>query len=178
MIWKAIISGVIGGGLISSFIALFALYQIIKRNTREAFFKCLEGYFKVMEYKSEAITSKKYSAYFFYYRALLDLQWSEYQMWLRNSIPDAPYRIWLELRNKQYNGTPKNCVDDLYNSEKKIGYKVVWEKLLQEGYYSVKDPFVEHMNLVHHGKLDVALDQKYSKYKHKLISALFRRFNK
>lgn len=177
MSWEPIISGIIGGGLISSLIALFMLFQIKEGNTREAFFKCLDEYFKIMDYRSKAIIDKKCETYFDYYRALFDLQWSEYHMWLRGSIPDTPYRIWIELRNRQYLEKCQECINEVGKAEN-TNYRIVWERLLKESYYTAKDPFVAHMNLVHEGKFDEAMNEKYEHYKFKPMIRLRKRLNR
>lgn len=176
MVWQSVISGIIGGGLFSSLIALLALTQIIRRNTREAFFKCLDGYFKVMEYRSKATNDNKCYAYFDYYRALFDLQWSEYQMWLRNSIPDKPYRVCIEMRHSQYGKEYYGYKSE--NGENTASYRIAWERLLKESYYNTNDPFVAHMKLLHEGKFDDAMNEKYAKHKFKFMAKLYKRLNR
>lgn len=177
MIWQAIISGIIGGGLISSIIALLTLLQVKKTNTLEAFFKCLEGYLKIMDYRSIAIKEKNFYSYLDYYRALFDLQWSEYQMWLRDTIPDGPYRVWLGLRYGQYCEESLELNDCVEGVADTISYRLVWERLLSKNYFEEKDPFRAHMELVHEGNLDDAMNQKYEKYKFSIFKKIRKRIN-
>ena len=40
------------------------------------------------------------------------------------------------------------------------------------------DPFVAHMDLVHEGKLDDAINEKYAKHKFKFMTKLHKRLNR
>jgi hypothetical protein len=156
---QATIAGFLGGGVFSALFSYLTYREHWKRNIGDAFFGCLEAYYKVMEYHTKAEIEKSFEGYFTYFRALFDLQWSEYQMWLLGYLQDKPYKAWCSARYNDYSLVEISSTD-AYGQSFPISYKIVWDKLIKDGYYSSNDSFISHMTLVHAGRIEDALRER------------------
>lgn len=159
-----LIQGVLGGGLMSAIIGALMYREHRKRNIREGLFKSLDGYLAVQKNYARALQDKSFSSYMFYFRTLIDLHWSEHQIWLRDALSDVPYKAWLYARYVDYKQPAIKC-EPGPQGETLVSYRIVWKKLIEDGYFIGSHPFVEHMNLVHEGLVDQALREKYKHYK-------------
>ena len=152
------ITGIVGGGVFSAAFAYVNLRLTRRRDCRETLFKCLDAYNKVMDYKAKTRAEHTYDAYLDYYRALFDLHWTEYQMWMEDAVKPKHYRAWLNARKMSYLAPATTVL--VNHVATPISYRIVWDCLLQNGYFERSDPFVGHMELVHAGRIEEALGKE------------------
>jgi hypothetical protein len=156
--WHIVLSVILGGGIVG----FVSVLQNMARNFREGLFKCLEGYWTVMKFKADAESTgkeetEKISSYHNYYRSLFDLQWSEYQLWRRYSLHQGTYSEWLKQRRNQY---LNDSAGFTAKNGSLVNYKSVWDELKKQNYFDANDPFIQHLELVHEGKITEALKQR------------------
>ena len=153
-------------GVAAAIIASLQLVNARRQTLRDGLFKCFEGYLKVMEYKSKALEAERkpprekqdeYQRFEDYYRSLFDLQWTEYYLWRNRPIRDKPYRQWLMQRSKQYKLT--EVARQHGATAEPISYALVWNSLRTE-YFEPNDPFLVHVDNVHAGNVDAAIQER------------------
>jgi hypothetical protein len=155
------VKALITGGAFAAVITIVSYIQTRQRDVRDGLFKAFESYLRVMDYREAAVDINTYETWHHYYRAMFDLQWSEFYAWRAGAIPDAPYKMWLQQRMRQYEkGETKVVAKD-----KKISYKIVWDELSKSHnnpipYFEPEDDFVAHMKHVHNNKLNKAMSMK------------------
>ncbi len=149
--WSNFFSILFGGFIVG----LASVFQNLGRGRREGLFKCLESYWQVMKFRAEAEEKLTYEKYYDYYRALFDLQWSEYQLWKRYSLPTSAYREWIKQRRRDYNKPAVQRQRRDTNTMENISYKMVWDDLIKDSYYDAKDPFIAHLEKIHDNRLPI-----------------------
>jgi hypothetical protein len=122
------------------------------RDQRDALFKAFDSYLKIRDLRAKATASKIDEDWQEYYRALFDLQWSEYYIWREGALADKPYRVWLEQHYSMFEKDEKPAGA--------AGYRAAWKSLCDASYFGVGDAFVRHMNAVHRGKINQALIER------------------
>jgi hypothetical protein len=167
-LWFEFLKALVTGGAIAAVFSLLTYVQNKRISAREAIFKALDSYLKVMDYRAAAIgmgeNNGSWEAWSHYYRSLLDLQWSEYQIWRSKAFPKKQYEEWLRLRLRQFN-EPEKKVRDCNGKEKVINYKIAWQELsnimpVDLPYFDSADAFTTHMNLVHGNRIREAIKRK------------------
>ena len=156
--WVAVaaLGATLGTWVFSYQIAKQGFDRSLARDQRDALFKALDVYLKVRELRSKAETSHTHQDWEDYYRALFDLQWSEFQVWRNDALPDQPYKAWLLQHHKMYETDEKPLVAPT----PAISYRTAWADLLNSGYFLSTDSFVAHMKAVHEGKVALAMRSK------------------
>lgn len=152
--WQTLIAFAPLGGII----AVVTFFTFRAGNLREGLFKCLDGYWKVMDYKAQADSDQTYEKLHHYYRALFDLQWSEFQIWQRRSLRSSIYREWLNQRHHDF--TSDLVRKTIEQNSREICYRLVWRELSENGYFHRSDPFITHLAKVHMGNVEGAMSDR------------------
>lgn len=118
--------------------------------------ECLRVYLKIQKDKRLAESQNDPYLCYNYYRALFDLHWTEFNLWIDGQISDQIMRAWLGVRNRNYNSSGFNIA--LPNGEN-VTYRYVWEDLIHENYFSPEDHFVRFMGMVHDNQIDEAMSE-------------------
>lgn len=168
-----ILSMLLGGGIVG----IASFIQNRGRNLRESLFKCLDCYWTVTKLKDDAEQGRSdanaVGKYETYYRAMFDLQWLEYRLWMQYSLHNDTYREWLKHQHKQFS-SDKGLIG--MEGQALINYKTAWKKLVKD-YFSEDDPFINHIQLVHENRIEDALHKRAPSFFMMLIDHFFKRKN-
>jgi len=145
--------------LITLGIAVFNYLAVreMKRGTKASVLqKCTENYIIIRRHKARAIIEKSRVLAEDYYRAICDLYWSEFRLYVEGLIPTAIMEAWLYARKRDF-ADGKIEFEDGAGNITTVSCKDVWHRLVADGYFVNTDPFVTFMDHAHRDKVGEAL---------------------
>lgn len=120
---------------------------VTRSTTSSNLINCLNSYITIMRARAKAIEDKSEQQSKDFYRELLDLHWTEFQMWRDGLIPDHVMKAWLAVRHRNYNEDLIQFNKD--GQEITVSYSQVWDELDNKKYFEPSDPFRQLMIKVH-----------------------------
>lgn len=119
-----------------------------KATTASNLLNCLNAYTALMRARTKALEEKNKQQCKDFYRELLDLHWTEFQIWREGMIPDHVMKAWLAVRRRNYiRDALEFDTDD--GQRITVTYREVWDELKNTEYFEATDPFVSFMDKTH-----------------------------
>lgn len=138
------------GALFAALFTWFAANATKRASRGAALLSCLEKYIVIMKDKRKAEEEGSSRLAEEFYRELLDLHWSEFQLWRDGVIPDNVMLSWVRVRKRNFDEDKITCTNE---DGKIVTYKDCWNKLEKTNYFEIDDPFVKFMKKVHAGEI-------------------------
>lgn len=146
--------------LFTAFVAAFTLATVrrLSHQTRAAILlDCLRNYVAIRKDRTTALAENSGDLCRDYYRALIDLHWSEFQIWRMGEIEDRVMSAWLYARWRNWE-KDEICLPN--GTKQKFTYAEEWKELVDTRYFDPNDEFIEFMNYVHRNEIPKALAMK------------------